>query len=256
MTNYLYNGVKLPALPEWDKESYPYAVIGIRHYTDISLYTFVASDAPITAYEDTGKTVWKLSYPVAYQITTDNPNVWTSTTLSSVTLEYIWSNHDIYGYTDNTIIVHAASDPVPVNTGASITDFLSFLIGYLFGCRLRAKRAVRKPIGYSYNGTVLPELPEWDKSKYPYAVIAYLDVGQLYRVYYCLEKCTVTGATVSFKAPYVWYSCSGDTWEYMGKETSDSTPIIAMVTPIWANHDILQGDTAYLETSNPVPVYE
>lgn len=25
--NYLYNGVKLPALPEWDKETYPYAVI-------------------------------------------------------------------------------------------------------------------------------------------------------------------------------------------------------------------------------------
>lgn len=27
MPNYLYNGVELPALPEWDKESYPYAII-------------------------------------------------------------------------------------------------------------------------------------------------------------------------------------------------------------------------------------
>lgn len=111
----------------------------------------------------------------------------------------------------------------------------------------------KQPIACLYNGVQLPGLPEVE---YPYKVIAYLDVAQLYRVYCCLEKCTVTGATVSFKAPYVWYSCSGDTWEYMGEETSDSTPIIAMVTPIWANHDILQGDTAYLEASKPVPVYE
>ena len=27
--NFLYNGVKLPALPEWDKEKYPYAAMNL-----------------------------------------------------------------------------------------------------------------------------------------------------------------------------------------------------------------------------------
>ena len=29
----------------------------------------------------------------------------------------------------------------------------------------------REPIAYSYNGTILPKLPEWDRSVYPFAVL-------------------------------------------------------------------------------------
>ena len=28
-----------------------------------------------------------------------------------------------------------------------------------------------EPIAYSYNGTVWPALPEWDKTTYPYAIL-------------------------------------------------------------------------------------
>lgn len=35
MANMLYNGVELPALPEWDKTKYPYAHFGARDFNDI-----------------------------------------------------------------------------------------------------------------------------------------------------------------------------------------------------------------------------
>lgn len=34
-----------------------------------------------------------------------------------------------------------------------------------------------EPTMYSYNGTVLPKLPEWDKTAYPYACITYIPTG-------------------------------------------------------------------------------
>ena len=51
MPNYVYNGTELPKLPEWDKSTYPYAVIvkqgyltkyyKLRCYATVSYYTDV-----------------------------------------------------------------------------------------------------------------------------------------------------------------------------------------------------------------------
>ena len=35
---YLYNGVRLPALPEWDREKYPYSYVGTAMYLNIEEY--------------------------------------------------------------------------------------------------------------------------------------------------------------------------------------------------------------------------
>lgn len=113
---YLYNGVRLPKLPEWDKTAYPYAII---QYTDLGfgvekwrLYLF-----PIElvgkgngAYfphgmtycwynnEDTG---WVYSASANHTEAAGGP-----------TFEPLWTNHDILNE-DGTIYL-AASDPVPV----------------------------------------------------------------------------------------------------------------------------------------------
>jgi hypothetical protein len=49
--NYFYNGVELPALPEWDKEAYPYAAIfPLTNGTDG--YSLVAIAHPWFARKD------------------------------------------------------------------------------------------------------------------------------------------------------------------------------------------------------------
>lgn len=120
-TAYLYNGVRLPALPEWDREKYPYAAIGRVIYSDgPGIWKFIARDTPFVAYDSEsasnhGYLVWMLSTPVMFDNPDDQPNEWVSTTtLFTASLEYLWSNHDVCGYNDGTVIVHEASEPVPV----------------------------------------------------------------------------------------------------------------------------------------------
>ena len=49
------------------------------------------------------------------------------------------------------------------------TEMKWFLLGKLLRRNLMA--GVKEATMYSYNGVVLPKLPEWDKTKYPYAVM-------------------------------------------------------------------------------------
>jgi hypothetical protein len=51
-------------------------------------------------------------------------------------------------------------------------DKTSLTLGWLVGRRIAGQRTKQKtPIAYLYNGVQLPPLPEWDREKYPYAVI-------------------------------------------------------------------------------------
>ena len=119
MAKYLYNGVDLPALPEYDQETYPYAVIGKHTYTDGVGYFFLANNEPFTAYEENttkyGSIPFLVSASVMFKIT-ESQNEWESVGTVGLQLEYVWSNHDLYGYNDATVIVYKASDPVPVLT--------------------------------------------------------------------------------------------------------------------------------------------
>lgn len=116
---------------------------------------------------------------------------------------------------------------------------------------------------YLYNGVRLPELPEWDKEKYPYAA---MNLGVNYGVLYLLDN-----ATHGYYEPYgggaprwgfslpngypVARANSGDAgWSDFEVESNASNALMAKQFK-WANFDILNEDgTLYLAASDPVPV--
>ena len=109
MPNYYYNGVELPALPEWDKETYPYAIIGSLN----NGYWLVITEEQHQAYD----TYMSLYTTVMLKSSLDG-NTWGELTDPSLDVMFayydklLWSNYDIV--TDSGVLKLAASDPVPV----------------------------------------------------------------------------------------------------------------------------------------------
>lgn len=132
---------------------------------------------------------------------------------------------------------------------------------------------------YSYNGTVLPALPVWDKETYPYAVMfcATTDniVGGSYygRLYLCANPVTVSEGKLAITGECLRYLSASteellsymemltggsvseaNKWEYADTQ-ADTT--LSILSYCWCNHDIVNADgTLYYESSEPVPVYE
>lgn len=125
-------------------------------------------------------------------------------------------------------------------------------------------------MNYLYNGIELPKLPEWDKEKYPYAVISYTDIGYskyyLLRVFSALDyspytdnwglmyyndnaraKCVVEESGVSAEEPLSW----GD-FEYT-EGNADSTVVFGFSGVKWTNTDLLNADgSVSLAASYPI----
>lgn len=133
---YLYNGVELPALPEWDKTQYPCAVIIYSPLFGVPQWKLYA--CPEFIYRKTDS---------SYQFGCSRHKIWTSggagwTAQSDVAEErYItsvgsssvkWTNQDIFNE-DGTVWL-AASEPVPV------TDHNARIMGWIVGKRLAAQR--------------------------------------------------------------------------------------------------------------------
>lgn len=137
MPNYLYNGVELPSLPEWDKVTYPYAVIvdwGSGENGSYGTMLFV-STTPLTYYAVSNTSfegIVKKPY-IHYRVYTNlntDPNAWEvvdwGADVSIYQPNLIWANHDVVISGINTItsppvtdwavgdVVLPASDPVPV----------------------------------------------------------------------------------------------------------------------------------------------
>jgi hypothetical protein len=110
-------------------------------------------------------------------------------------------------------------------------------------------------VGYSYNGTVLPELPEWDKETYPYAWIRPYAFGRLLSIQKDVSYAVVEGyENIEYPedTKFYWTGNSGE-W-IVDRYDRDN-----MITrgAIWANFDILSTTGAVtLLASNPIPVYE
>lgn len=128
--NYLYNGVELQALPEWDKEAYPYAMLfdssnpyfeafdSEPYKTDFDLLGFRQDGKCVTAFIDDGADSWGELREGTYSV-------------GGTTLGFpFWANFNIRD--DDGTIHLAASDPVPVADARK-----SFLQGWLVGRRLR-----------------------------------------------------------------------------------------------------------------------
>lgn len=130
---YLYNGVRLPKLPEWDKTVYPYAVISLfendyhkGYIMDISATHYVAAEVyPGHVGNSLTITTPAMCYSLqdsGGENTTSPDGAWVLTSdLSGETENYFrsgkyyslfWANYDVSG-SDGTVYL-AASDPVPV----------------------------------------------------------------------------------------------------------------------------------------------
>lgn len=153
-------------------------------------------------------------------------------------------------------------------------DFLEGLAISVACHVLPVRKVFREPIAYSYNGVILPKLPEWDREAYPYAFIrAVADYG-LYELYvfkaepswfrtfpfalYGVED----GNTYLKASHYVGHS---EYWDYsapiLGQsaltEKTSNGYIQTVEEIVWANFKVLNKDGLLcLEASEPIPVYE
>lgn len=189
-TAYLYNGVELPPLPDWDKTAYPYVII-TEAYLERGHVLWVCSEV-IVAHEnwmDTGKTMlrlngvtthyrsWKIEDTEGWEEylsgdLTDEENV----SKGSLTNEpVLWVSFDMRNQ-ENAVYL-AASEPVPVYSSESADAVLYTPQTLTDEQKAQARenigaQAMPVPVAYLYNGITLPPLPELDKAAYPYAAIS------------------------------------------------------------------------------------
>lgn len=132
MGNYLYNGVELPELPEWDKTAYPYAYI-VDNTAVVTGYVLFVHGAQSTAKTD--GTLFR--YGAKMYVPSDNG--WTLHTSSlTVNGKVVWANADVYD-TDGNLYL-AASDPVDPNATTAPLDPKSMLMGWIVGRRIAGQR--------------------------------------------------------------------------------------------------------------------
>ncbi len=135
MSNYLYNGIELPKLPEWDKTAYPYAVIVKQgYYIDYYKLRCYSSETYYTDPEDGkrklgGDGVFAIEYRVkATEATTSMWEYVGEVDTATVVGEHgvsidnsgvlLWANFDVMN--ENGSIYLAASGPVPVLTARDL----------------------------------------------------------------------------------------------------------------------------------------
>lgn len=140
MGRYLYNGVEYPALPDWDKKTYPYACM---HFQGAQCFLYIFSEPKhlikeiTTGYMTTAVRAGE-SYMTAYAVRNGEfpePKVNTAEA-EGVYLRPDWANYDVQN-SDGTIYL-AASEPIPV--GGEPIDPTSFMQGYIVWRRLAGMR--------------------------------------------------------------------------------------------------------------------
>lgn len=234
-----YVGLVLPALPEWDDETYPCAYIA----PDSEGRTcFTATKTPL--YYMPGGIV---SLPVAYVRLeyTLMDTAWVLTNdgsekSNSGIRPLIWTNTDVPYLTNHENVFFAKSDPIPI-----------------YG----------EPVAYLYNGVRLLKLPEWDKVAYPYAVIDQSTLSGIYRLH-LFEHLPFAIKTDSGR--YKYGAMDGSTYVYMGTCASSWTDGwltdgayyedvdgISTKNILWTSFNLLYADgSVCLAASDPIPVYE
>ena len=248
MANYLYNGVELPELPEWDKTAYPY-ITGVLHSGFTAFLSRLrVTDKPSKNYVTDNNDSYMPEYPEGTNYIEYKLNTSTSSWYQSGSGQYEsggvpvespnWTNHDLF-YADGTLYLGAT---VPLPT-----------IGKT----------------WRYNGVELPALPEWDAQTYPYVLISRYSLGtpqiyamsvrpHTYRDSYGDLYTGFDGETVS----YLHWRYGSEQWRYTGvNEGSPRTQIDRDIPPttqgyyVWANYDVLDEDGSVMHSaSQPIPV--
>ena len=153
------------------------------------------------------------------------------------------------------------------------------LMTYVTGILARLNANSRKPTAYLYNGIRLPALPEWDREKYPYAVIHEVapygyDAYALTKQSYLLREMSngnewlwLNGTSPYLRTIYDpnkdfgWNDLSGtEGWREIDSSLSVAVGYKGEATKpfVWSNHDVLENDgTIYFaKCDEPIPVFE
>lgn len=228
---YLYNGVKLPELPEWDRGKYPSVCITQNGSGVIACHIHQA-----VVYALSDRVV--LTAPYKNYLLSSDGTTWEyqsgSTGTHKATFSpLIWTDTDAYNK-DGTELILEASDPVPL-------------------C--------------SYNGTELPALPDYDETVYPYAYIKVNykndDTVWYYALYlysnevYVTEKGVVCHRFDSVTKTFTTYNPDDETsWGELQEPAVNTNGILwsGHKNIIWANFDLLYEDgTKRLPENEPQP---
>jgi hypothetical protein len=237
----LYDGAVLPPLPELseaDKETYPCWYVTKRTVYDVdyglqTVYDAFAKKYSIKVNDTAGNITTQSVFAKFYRFCPYLEHKWFET--SSASGSVIWANTPVY-YADDVeevggTVYLSSPDPIPV-TGI---------------------------VGYSYNGTVLPELPEWDKTVYPYAYIQMWDTGTQLVLLADYEMVINDAGKWAIKPVngHVTYNYSTSDSEWFKPFIPGGLPVPRVEFIKWANFDILNEDgSVYLSASAPIPVYE
>lgn len=161
----------------------------------------------------------------------------------------------------------------------------SLKLGFIMGLLCPSEKQVEKePVAYSYNGVVLPKLPERDREKYPYVTIikgsGYSLGGAYDMAYLCFSDTPLAvddGLRMSnhSRATYVSYVINytnGETdWRQNAEKEEElvaaySLPSVLLPTPMtYTNYDAyydeyagddVAGTLALAKSDPPIPIYE
>lgn len=116
-TLYLYGDVELPPLPEWDRETYPYAWIRATNTAKNDFRLYVQSEIKY-AVSASGVTMIVINKASCLRYSCAiGGTEWTQISVSSSNLAIesweLWANFDVYD--ENNELLLAASEPIPVN---------------------------------------------------------------------------------------------------------------------------------------------
>ena len=147
-------------------------------------------------------------------------------------------------------------------------------LGLRIGRILAGQRKARVPVAYLYNGVRSPKLPEWNREKYPNALLVHSNVpifgNQAWLYLFKSEKqkdYLVNGkykfafeAGEEYLQSYIRTSQDGDLSQKVfpapQEYTANATGAFAD-TALWSNYTVKNWDgSVYLAASEPVPVYE
>lgn len=274
MADNLYNGVSLPALPEYDTAGFPFAYIA-RNAGESACVLTLAEQRPVYGpdpEDSTANSVYHYGMSQSYIVDGGawvlQAEVETLVHIREDVGAVIWTNTEILK-TDGSIYL-AASDPITGNW------LRSFKTGLALGlCGKPLPFVEKEPVEYLYNGVRLPKPPEWDKTAYPFAAISYRDTtdGRVYYFFahefqhYWSRTLSLVGTTnyygsengspkavlyMKYESDKNWAIQEKTDWNLAIDKNKDySDPVV------WTNFDLKYADgSSYCKASEPVPVYE
>lgn len=309
MSKLLYNGVELPPVPAHDADA-TVEVISAVLPAALSMYAqspYILVIGKGTLWQ--GGKCYVRGVSAVYRLSGDawmwhygSGTVSAQDIVAANYFEAIWTNTDI-PTADGAGIYLAASAPVdpnapdepepeepPVEPNVDVAAIYrrGWMDGFLSGINIRGilhRRKVEEPqpvTAYlygtpsptivTYNGVELPELPEWDKSVYPYVYITKNSSGviRILCSYIPLEYGTYNSGGTDYTKIYLnipkgkisttWNfdfaeNAWGEGYERSWDRTGDDLNYkLTFAEVLWCNTDIpnLDNNTTYLAASEPV----